>query len=149
MNIRIVCVGKLKEKYWREAEAEYQKRLSAYCDLTIEEVKESPREDTKEEGLAILKRIKADETVYLLDVQGKGRSSESLAREIETLGISGKSNLVFVIGGSAGLSQDVLNRGDQRLSFSAMTFPHQMMRIILMEQIYRCFKIIRKEKYHK
>jgi len=149
MNIRILCVGKLKESYWSDAVAEYKKRLSAYCSLSIEEVKESPREDLAEEGEALLRRIRPEDYVILLDVAGKALDSEGLAAMMGRLGLEGKSQLVFIIGGSSGLSPEVKTRGDFALSFSAMTFPHQMMRVILLEQIYRGFKILRGEKYHK
>lgn len=149
MNIRILCVGKLKESYWSDAVAEYSKRLSAYCTLSVEEVRESPREDLGEEGEALLRRIRPEEHVILLEVGGKALDSEGLAGMLGRLGLEGKSQLVFVIGGSAGLSPAVKARGDFALSFSAMTFPHQMIRVILLEQIYRGFKILRGEKYHK
>ena len=149
MNIRILCVGKLKETYWSDAVAEYKKRLSAYCSLTVEEVKENPREDLSEEGEALLRRIRPEDYVILLDVAGRALDSEGLAAMMGRLGLEGRSQLVFVIGGSAGLSPEVKARGDFALSFSTMTFPHQMMRVILLEQIYRGFKILRGEKYHK
>lgn len=159
MNITVVCIGKLKERYWTEAVQEYSKRLSKYCTLTISELKEekapdnaSAAEETavkEAEGRAILKQIKKEAYVIALEVQGKELTSESLSERIASLGLSGKSDLVFVIGGSLGLSGEVLARADFRLSFSRMTFPHQMMRVILLEQIYRSFKIIRNEVYHK
>lgn len=149
MNIRILCVGTLKEKYWKEAVMEYVKRLGPYCSLSIEEVKESPVENIREEGERLLKKIKSDELVITLEIQGTSKSSEELASDLKRYAVTGKSNLVFVIGGSSGLSADVTGRSDQSLSFSKMTFPHQMMRVILVEQIYRAFKIIRNEKYHK
>lgn len=159
MNITIVCIGKLKERYWAEAVQEYGKRLSKYCTLTISELKEerapdnaSPAEEkaVKEaEGRNILKQIKKEAYVIALEVKGKELTSEALSEKIESLGVAGKSDLVFLIGGSLGLSEEVLNRADFRLSFSKMTFPHQMMRVILLEQIYRSFKIIRNEVYHK
>ncbi|MEG0156509.1 MAG: 23S rRNA (pseudouridine(1915)-N(3))-methyltransferase RlmH [Anaerovoracaceae bacterium] len=149
MNIKILCIGKLKETYWSNAVAEYSKRLSAYCKLSIEELKESRSDNKDKEGEELLSRIKKDEYVITLEVLGKSLTSEDLAGRIEDLGIQGKSNLTFVIGGSNGLSTEVSKRADFKLSFSAMTFPHQMMRVILLEQIYRSFKIIRKEVYHK
>ena len=149
MNIRILCVGTLKEKYWKEAVAEYSKRLGAYCNLSLEEVRESPVEDVQEEGERILKKIKPDEVVITLEIQGTPKSSEELSSDLDALALAGKSNIVFVIGGSMGLSPAVTNRADRSLSFSKMTFPHQMMRVILLEQIYRAFKISRNEKYHK
>lgn len=159
MNVTILAVGKLKEKYWRDAVAEYSKRLKSYCSLQITEIKESPlranpsaadEEAVKiAEGADILSRIRSSDYVITLEIKGKGLSSEALAQKIEALAIDGKSSIVFVIGGSLGLSEEVSRRADFKLSFSAMTFPHQMMRVILLEQIYRSFKINRHEAYHK
>lgn len=149
MKIRILCVGKLKEKYWRDGAAEYVKRLSPYCDLKIEEIKESPSDSSEEEGRAILKRIRKEEIVFTLEILGKSLTSEAFAEKINALGMEGKANITFVIGGSEGLSYDVRKRAQMALSFSDMTFPHQMMRVILLEQIYRGFKIIKGETYHK
>ncbi|MDD2215714.1 MAG: 23S rRNA (pseudouridine(1915)-N(3))-methyltransferase RlmH [Eubacteriales bacterium] len=147
MNIQIVCVGKLKEVYWTKAIAEYSKRLSKYCNLSIDEVKEEREKEA--EGKHILRKLKAGVIVIALDIRGKDFSSEELAEEIEQFGLEGKNEVIFIIGGSLGLSQEVLDRSDMRLSFSKMTFPHQMMRVILLEQIYRSFKIIKGEPYHK
>ncbi len=159
MNITIVCIGKLKEKYWRDAVSEYSKRLGSYCSLRICELKESrlaanpsaaDEEAVKEaEGKDILEHIGRNDFVITLEVKGKRLTSEALAEKIETLGLEGRSDVTFVIGGSLGLSRAVSDRGDYKLSFSDMTFPHQMMRVILLEQIYRSFKIIRHEPYHK
>lgn len=159
MNITVICIGKLKEKYWTAAIDEYSKRLKGYCSLDIVELKEArlpdkagPAEElaVKEaEGEEILKKIKDNQYVITLEVKGKMLSSEKLAEKIETLGIDGQSNVVFVIGGSLGLSSAVSKRADFKLSFSEMTFPHQMMRVILLEQVYRVFKINRNEAYHK
>ncbi len=159
MNISMICVGKLKEKYWVQAVAEYSKRLSAYCNLDIVELKEArlpdkagPAEEqaVKEaEGAEILKRLKDNMYVVTLEVQGKALSSEKLAEKMDSLALGGHSNIAFVIGGSLGLSEAVSKRSDFRLSFSQMTFPHQMMRVILLEQVYRSFKINRHETYHK
>ncbi len=152
MNIRIVCIGKLKEKYWQGAEAEYLKRLSSYAKVEIAELKESPSDDVHEEGERIVKALgapKNDEFIITLEIKGKSLDSEQLAAKINDLAIEGKSNITFIIGGSNGLSPEVSALADFKLSFSAMTFPHQMMRVILLEQIYRSFKIIRGEKYHK
>lgn len=159
MNIAIICIGKLKEKYWTQAVEEYSKRLRGYCSLEVVELKESrlpdkagPAEElaVKEaEGREILKRIKDNMYVITLEVKGKMLSSEKLAEKIEGLGLSGDSNIAFVIGGSLGLSEEVSRRADFKLSFSEMTFPHQMMRVILLEQVYRSFKIMRNETYHK
>ena len=159
MNIQIICIGKLKEKYWTEAIKEYSKRLSRFCTLEIVELKESllpanasPADEEKvkfEEGKEILKAIKDGTYVITLEIKGKSLSSEELAQKIDDLGIMGRSNVAFVIGGSLGLSPEVSKRSDFKLSFSRMTFPHQMMRVILLEQIYRSFKINRHEAYHK
>lgn len=159
MNITIIAIGKLKEKYWTDAIKEYSKRLGSYCTLNITELKESPLRANpsaadeeavkKAEGADILSRIKSSDYVITLEIKGKPLSSEQLAAKIDELGINGRSNIVFVIGGSLGLSSEVSRRADFKLSFSAMTFPHQMMRVILLEQIYRSFKIIRHEAYHK
>ena len=159
MNIQIICIGKLKEKYWTDAIAEYSKRLSRYCTLEIVELKEArlpdkasaaDEENVKlEEGRAILKAIKDGTYVITLEILGKQLSSPDLADKIETLSIEGKSNVAFIIGGSLGLSDEVSRRSDFKLSFSKMTFPHQMMRVVLLEQIYRSFKIIKNEAYHK
>lgn len=146
MNITILCVGKLKEKYWTDAVKEYGKRLTRYCSLSIEELKE---DTVFAEGQNILKRIKKEAYVISLEISGKMLDSEGLAAKIESLGIEGKSDVVFIIGGSEGLSKEVSDRADYKLSFSKMTFPHQMMRVFLLEQIYRSFKIIKKETYHK
>ncbi len=159
MKITVIAIGKLKEKYWRDAIAEYAKRLKAYCTLDIVELKESPlranpsaadEEAVKiAEGQAILDRIQKNDYVITLEIKGKGLTSEQLADKVQALGIEGRSSLVLVIGGSLGLSADVSKRADFKLSFSDMTFPHQMMRVILLEQIYRAFKINRNEAYHK
>ena len=159
MNITVVCIGKLKEKYWTDAVNEYMKRLSAYCSIKIDELKEarlpdnaSPAEEeaVKEaEGKEILKHINKDDYVITLEIKGNAVTSEQLADKVMALGIDGRSNIVFVIGGSLGLSAAVSQRSDYKLSFSKMTFPHQMMRVILLEQVYRAFKINRNEKYHK
>ncbi len=159
MNINIICVGKLKEKYLRDASAEYEKRLSRYCRVQIRELKEarlaenaSPAEEEAvktEEGKSILKALSSSSFVIVLDIGGKELSSDQLAEKIGSLATTGESTVDFIIGGSLGLSEEVKKRADFRLSFSPMTFPHQLMRVILLEQIYRSFKILRKEPYHK
>jgi 23S rRNA (pseudouridine1915-N3)-methyltransferase len=159
LKINIVCVGKLKEKYWIEAVAEYAKRLSSYCTLSLEEVKEErlPENASKaneeevlvEEGKRILKHIKSQSYVIALEIKGEKISSEGLAEKLYDLGLQGKSDVTFIIGGSLGLSREVLEKADFRLSFSKMTFAHQMMRLILLEQLYRSYKIIKNEPYHK
>ena len=155
MKITIISVGKIKEKYLKDAIAEYAKRLGKYCRLEIIEVADEKTPDqaseTVEEGIRakeaerILKNIKDDMYVITLEIQGKMLTSEELADKIETLGIQGKSSIAFVIGGSIGLGKAVLDRSDFALSFSRMTFPHQLMRVILLEQIYRGFRIINRE----
>ena len=159
MNVTVICIGKLKERFWTEAVQEYSKRLNKYCTLSIDELKEekapeNPSEAEENavkeaEGKSILKHIKKDTYVIALEIQGKELSSEDLAEKLDQLGLKGKSDVAFIIGGSIGLSKEVLERADFRLSFSKMTFPHQMMRVILLEQIYRGFKINRNETYHK
>ena len=159
MYITLVTVVKIKEKYFRDAIAEYQKRLSKYCRLEIVEVADEKTPDkaseTEEaqirqrEAARILKAVRDNAYCIALTIDGKKRDSVNLATHIEQLGLSGKSNLVFVIGGSLGLHDSVVQRADETLSFSELTFPHQLMRVILLEQIYRCFRIINNEPYHK
>lgn len=159
MKITIIAVGKLKEKYWKQAIAEYEKRLSAYTKIEIIEVpdEKAPEnmsdkeiEQVKEkEGQRILAKVKPQSTVITLEIQGKMLSSEAMAKEIDQRMTQGASDFTFIIGGSNGLHQDVMNRSNFALSFSKMTFPHQMMRVVLLEQVYRAFKINRGEAYHK
>lgn len=159
MKITLVTVGKLKEKYFTGAVEEYAKRLSRYCKLEIVELADEKTPDQaseavnrqikEKEGARILGVLKPDAYVIALAIQGKMASSEELAEKIERLGVSGISHIQFVIGGSLGLSEQVLSRADEQLSFSRMTFPHQLMRVILLEQIYRSYRIICHEPYHK
>jgi len=159
MNIYIICVGKLKEKYLKDAIAEYSKRLSRYCKLEIIEVSDektpdnaSPKEELQikeKEGLSILKNLKSSMFVIALDLKGKMLSSEDFSSLISDCGVEGESNLAFIIGGSLGLSTEVIKRSDFSLCFSKMTLPHQLMRVILLEQIYRGYRIINCEPYHK
>ena len=159
MKITILAVGKLKEKYWKQAISEYEKRLSAYSKIEIIEVpdEKAPEnmsdkeiEQVKEkEGQRLLAKTKPQATVITLEIQGKMLSSEGLAEEMQRRMTQGQSDFVFVIGGSNGLHEDVLQRSNYALSFSKMTFPHQMMRVVLIEQVYRAFKIMRGEAYHK
>ncbi|TMU83914.1 23S rRNA (pseudouridine(1915)-N(3))-methyltransferase RlmH [Bacillus sp. BHET2] len=159
MNITIVTVGKLKEKYLKQGIGEYVKRLGAYAKLDIieladekapEVLSDSEMEQVKnKEGERILAKLSPDQHVIALAIQGKMRSSEELADNLDKLATYGKSKVAFVIGGSLGLSDDVIKRSDETLSFSKMTFPHQLMRLILVEQIYRAFRINRGEPYHK
>lgn len=155
----MITVGKLKENYLKEAIAEYTKRLGKYCKLEIIEVADEKTPDNAgtslenairdKEGERILKHIRDDMYVITLEIAGKMLSSEELAEKINTLGIQGKSSIAFVIGGSIGLGKEVLKRSDYALSFSKMTFPHQLMRVILLEQVYRSYRIINGEPYHK
>ncbi len=159
MKITLITVGKIKEKYLRDAIAEYSKRLSRYCKLEILEVADEKTPDQAsevvensirdKEGERILKQIRDDMYVITLEIGGKMLSSEELAEKIDSLGIQGKSSIAFVIGGSIGLGEAVLKRSDYALSFSKMTFPHQLMRVILLEQVYRSYRIINGEPYHK
>ena len=147
MKITLITVGKIKEKYLRDAIAEYSKRLSRYCKLEILEVADEKTPDQAsevvensirdKEGERILKQIRDDMYVITLEIGGKMLSSEELAEKIDSLGIQGKSSIAFVIGGSIGLGEAVLKRSDYALSFSKMTFPHQLMRVILLEQVYK------------
>jgi len=159
MHIKIVCVGKLKEKYLKDGIAEYVKRLSAYCKVEIVEVED---EKTKENASAaqeeivkqkekerIEKHLKPDTYLLVLAIQGKMLSSEQLSEHLDKLALEGKSDITMLIGGSLGLHQDLLKQAHFCLSFSSMTFPHQLMRLILVEQIYRSFRISRGEPYHK
>lgn len=159
MKITVITVGKMKEKYLRDAVAEYSKRLGAYCKLEIIEVADEKTPDhageaqermiLAKEAQRILRYIKEDAFVITLEIGGKQLSSEELAAEIERLGVQGTGHLIFIIGGSIGLGKEVLDRSDFALSFSRMTFPHQLMRVILLEQIYRSFRIIQGAPYHK
>ena len=159
MKISIVCVGKIKEKFYRDAIDEYLKRLSRYCKTEILEVQDEKTPDNaseaeellikKREGEKILSKIKDDAYVITLEILGKKMDSVSFANVLEKTALSGKSHIQFVIGGSLGLSKEVKAQSDYKLSFSKMTFPHQLMRVILLEQIYRSYRIINNEPYHK
>lgn len=159
MKITLITVGKIKEKYFTDAIAEYAKRLSRYCKLEIIEVADEKTPDNASEGLEnqikekegerILSKVPEGAYVVALAIDGKQLSSEELADKMEKWNVNGVSHLVFIIGGSLGLTQKVLNRADYSLSFSKMTFPHQLMRVILLEQIYRSFRIRNHEPYHK
>ena len=159
MKITILTVGKIKEKYLKDAIDEYSKRLSKYCKLEVIEVSDEKTPDNASEVVEdmirakeaerLLKHIKDDAFVITLEINGKQLSSEELADKIEKLGVQGVSHIIFIIGGSIGLGNEVLNRSNFALSFSKMTFPHQLMRVILLEQIYRSYRIINGEPYHK
>ena len=159
MKISIITVGKIKEKYLKDAIAEYSKRLGKYCKLEIIEVADEKTPDAAsetvedairaKEGERIMKYVRDDAYVITLEIAGTQLTSEGLAGKIEQLGIQGKSHITFIIGGSIGLGKQVLARSDYALSFSKMTFPHQLIRVILLEQIYRSYRIISGEPYHK
>ena len=159
MNINIICVGKLKEKYLSDACKEYIKRISRFSKVSVFELSDEPASDKmsraeeeaviNKEGARILEKIGAGDYVIALCVEGKQMSSPEMATHLSKCFLEGKSTITFVIGGSLGLSPDVKKRSNYNLSFSKMTFPHQLMRVILLEQIYRCFKINANESYHK
>lgn len=159
MNIDIICVGKIKEKYLIDAIAEYSKRLSRYCSLkvlevsdekTVENASEAVLEKIKlSEAERIVKHIKKDAMVVSLEIDGKMLSSTELADKISKWGVDGYSDIQFIIGGSIGLHKTISEMASMHLSFSKMTFPHQLMRVILLEQIYRAFRINNNEPYHK
>ena len=159
MKITVIAVGKIKEKYFTDAIAEYAKRLGRYCKLEILEVADEKTPDgagealenqiREKEGERVKKLLKEGAYVIALAIDGKSYSSEKFAEKIERLGVSGESHICFLIGGSLGMSESLLRCADERISFSAMTYPHQLMRVILLEQIYRSFRIIHHEPYHK
>lgn len=159
MKITVITVGKIKEKYLKDAIDEYSKRLSKYCKLEIVEVADEKTPDNasaiveesirSKEAERILKYVKEDAYVITLEINGKQVSSEELADKVAKLGVQGVSHILFIIGGSIGLGREVLEKSDFALSFSKMTFPHQLMRVILLEQVYRSYRIINGEPYHK
>ncbi|WP_312702040.1 23S rRNA (pseudouridine(1915)-N(3))-methyltransferase RlmH [Sedimentibacter sp.] len=159
MKITIISVGKIKEKFFIDAINEYTKRLSKFCKLTEEVIPDERADDSysqaeieqvkTREGIKIINSIPKNSYVIIMDIKGKQLSSEELADKISNLGVNGISDITFVIGGSNGLSEDVIKKADFRLSFSKMTFPHQLFKIILLEQVYRTFKINAGETYHK
>lgn len=159
MKITLLTVGKMKEKYFTEGIKEYTKRLSRYCKLEIIQVADektvenaSPHQEDlirQKEGKRLEKYLKDTAYVIALAIQGKQYSSEDFSKKIHNLGLKGESHIIFIIGGSIGLDESILKRADEQISFSKMTFPHQMMRMILLEQIYRAYRIINHEPYHK
>jgi len=159
VSVQIICIGKLKEQFWRDAYLEFEKRLTRYCSLSLKELSESTLPENPSqaqidtalmrEGEAILSEISKDSFVCALCIEGKQFSSNEFAEKIDSLMSSGRSKITFVIGSSFGLCDKVKNRADLKLSFSKMTFPHQMFRTILLEQIYRAFSILGGGKYHK
>ena len=159
MKVTILCVGKIKEDFYRKAILEYEKRLGRYCKVDIIEVADEKTLDSasaaleaqikEKEGERLLRHVREGMYVVALAIDGRHLDSVQLSEKIDRLGVSGNSHLAFVIGGSLGLSRQVLKRADERISFSQLTFPQQLMRVILLEQIYRSFRIIRHEPYHK
>lgn len=159
MNIAIISVGKLKEKYLKMGIEEYTKRLGSYAKIELVEVADEKAPENlsdadmeivkKKEGERILAKIGADVYVIALAIEGKMKTSEQLASDLEELMTYGRSKVAFVIGGSLGLHEDVMKRSDEKLSFSKMTLPHQLMKLVLVEQVYRAFRIIKGEPYHK
>ena len=159
LNVNIICVGKIKESFFRDAIEEYSKRLNSYCSLNIIELKDekipnNPSEKDNQiikekEGSNILSHIKKDTYIICLDLKGKQYSSEEFSQKINNISNNISSSITFIIGGSLGISQNVLKKANESISFSKMTFPHQLFRVILLEQIYRAFKIMNNETYHK
>lgn len=159
MNINIICVGKIKEKFMRDAISEYEKRIARFARVKISEVPDEPAPEKMskaeemaviaKEGKRILEKLSPQDYVISLCIEGKQMDSCELAEQLSECFLRGKSSIAFIIGGSLGLSDEVKNRSNLRLSFSKMTFPHQLMRVILLEQVYRCFKINANESYHK
>ena len=159
MKITIICVGKIKEDFYRKAVSEYEKRVSRYCRLEIIEVEDEKTPDRaspaleeqikEKEAVRISRHLKEDAYIFTLEINGESPDSVSFARQIEGLGVRGVSHIQFVIGGSLGLHKSVSKAADKAVSFSDMTFPHQLMRVILLEQIYRGYRIISGEPYHK
>jgi 23S rRNA (pseudouridine1915-N3)-methyltransferase len=159
VNIAIISVGKLKEKYLKMGIEEYTKRLGSYAKIDLVEVADEKAPENlsdadmeivkKKEGERILAKIGADTYVIALAIEGKMKSSEQLAEDLQSLMTYGRSKVAFVIGGSLGLHDDVMKRADEKLSFSKMTLPHQLMKLVLVEQVYRAFRIIKGEPYHK
>ena len=159
LHIDIICVGKIKEQYLKDAVAEYSKRLSKYCSLTITEISDEQVPNNLNDKLAqnikqiesnhILSHIKRDSYVICLDLKGKQFSSEEFSKKIENIALNDSSNITFIIGGTLGMSDELLKKSNELICFSKMTFPHQLMQMILLEQIYRSYRIINHEPYHK
>ena len=159
LSINIICVGKLKEQYLKDAVSEYSKRLSKYCKLNFielsdekipDKINDSIAQDIKnKEANKIINSIKKDSFVFTLDLKGKQHTSEDFSKKIEDITVRGFSSITFIIGGTLGLTDDVLQKSNELICFSKMTFPHQLIRIFLLEQIYRAFRISNNEPYHK
>lgn len=159
MKVTILAVGKIKEKYMRDAIQEYVKRLGPYCKIEVIEVADEKTDENasttmielvkNKEGEKLSRYIRDDAYVITLEIEGELLTSEQLAKKVETLGVTGKSHIIFVIGGSLGLADSIKKRANYAVSFSRMTFPHQLVRVILVEQIYRSYRIITGAPYHK
>ncbi len=159
MKITVIAVGRVKEKFYRDAVAEYEKRLGRYCKLDIIEVEDEKTPDKagaameqlilKKEADRILRYVREDAWVVTLEISGREYDSEQFAMELEKLATQGVSHIQFIIGGSLGLHEEIRKKADRAVSFSKMTFPHQLMRVILLEQIYRGYRILHREPYHK
>ena len=159
MKITIICVGKIKEDFYRKAVSEFEKRLSRYCKLEIIEVQDEKTPDNaspameeqikEKEAARILRHLNEDAYIYSLEIEGENPDSVAFAKQLKQLAVQGKSHIQFVVGGSLGLHHEVSKISDRAISFSKMTFPHQLMRVILLEQIYRCFRINMGEPSHK
>lgn len=159
LNVTIICIGKLKEQYLRDACNEYIKRLSSFCRIKIVELSPSflneqasqaqIKSALEDEGRRIVGKISKDSRIYAMCIEGTQRSSQELSAEIDKIAVNGTSNVTFIIGGSFGISEDVKEKANFKLSMSKMTFPHQLVRVMLLEQIYRAFNISTGGKYHK
>ena len=159
LHIDIICVGKIKEQYLKDAVAEYSKRLSKYCSLTITEISDEQVPNNLNDKLAqnikqiesnhILSHIKRDSYVICLDLKGKQFSSEEFSKKIENIALNDSSNITFIIGGTLGMSDELLKKYNELICFSKMTFPHQLIRVFLLEQLFRAFKISNNETYHR
>ena len=159
LHIDIICVGKKKEQYLKDAVAEYSKRLSKYCSLTITEISDEQVPNNLNDKLAqnikqiesnhILSHIKRDSYVICLDLKGKQFSSEEFSKKIENIALNDSSNITFIIGGTLGMSDELLKKSNELICFSKMTFPHQLIRVFLLEQLFRAFKISNNETYHR
>lgn len=159
LKIDILCVGKIKEQYLKDAITEYSKRLSKYCNLTITELpdekipnklNDSIAQNIKNaESQALISHIKKDSYVFCLDLHGKNLTSEQFSEKIADISLNSSSSITFIIGGSLGMTQELLNKANFKICFSSMTFPHQLIRVFLLEQIFRAFKILNNETYHR
>jgi 23S rRNA (pseudouridine1915-N3)-methyltransferase len=154
VRLDVICVGKLKERHWRDAADEYLKRLAPYArvmmvEVTDRDVSADEARALAAEGADVVRALPDEAVVAVLEIGGRARSSEEFAAWLEALGVQGRSRVTFVVGGAAGLAPDVLSRADERISLGPLTLPHQLARVVLLEQLYRAFRIIRGEPYHR